>query len=396
MQDKEFKTKVLLVDDQPIVAETVHNMIRSESEIEFYYCDNPTHALQYANEINPTLILQDLVMPDVDGLVLVKFFRANPKTKDIPLIVLSTKEEPAIKAEAFSLGANDYLVKLPDKIELIARIKYHSAAYIRLLERNDAYAKLADKQKILNAELMEAADYVRSLLPAPLNKENEVINTEWFFLPSMQLGGDAFGYHWLDDKHFAVYLLDVCGHGVGAALLSISVVNVLRSQTLFHTNFHDPVSVLTQLNTAFPMEKHNNMFFTIWYGVYNCSERVIHYSSGGHPPALLLSRSKDTTSCQVQELGTQGLVIGAMPDVKFTSDRIKIDHQAKLLLYSDGVYEIQKSDGIMLQLEEYIELIKQKFNTGSMELENIVNISKQFNGPGHFQDDFSILQVDFK
>jgi PleD family two-component response regulator len=148
-----FQTKVLLVDDQPIIAETVREMIKNEKDISFYYCDHPTKAIQIANEIHPTLILQDLVMPEVDGLVLVKYFRANALTKEIPLIVLSTKEESKIKAEAFALGANDYLVKLPDKIELIARIRYHSRGYIRLLERNEAYAKLAEKQKMLNAEL---------------------------------------------------------------------------------------------------------------------------------------------------------------------------------------------------------------------------------------------------
>ena len=79
-----------------------------------------------ANELAPTVILQDLVMPEIDGLTLVKFFRANPATREVPMIVLSTKEEPIVKAEAFSVGANDYLVKLPDRLEMIARIRYHS------------------------------------------------------------------------------------------------------------------------------------------------------------------------------------------------------------------------------------------------------------------------------
>jgi sigma-B regulation protein RsbU (phosphoserine phosphatase) len=73
--------------------------------------------------VQPTVILQDLVMPDIDGLQLVKFFRANKATREVPMIVLSSKEEPAIKAQAFALGANDYQVKLPDKLELIARIR---------------------------------------------------------------------------------------------------------------------------------------------------------------------------------------------------------------------------------------------------------------------------------
>ena len=88
------------------------------------------------------MILQDLVMPDIDGLTLVKNFRANEATRETPMIVLSTKEEPAVKAEAFALGANDYIVKLPDRLELLARIRYHSKGYIALLQRNEAYQAL--------------------------------------------------------------------------------------------------------------------------------------------------------------------------------------------------------------------------------------------------------------
>ena len=222
---KTYPISVLLVDDQVIVAAAIRKMLEDQPDISFHYCGDPTKALKVAAEVLPTVILQDLVMPDIDGLRLVQYFRANPATRDIPMIVLSTKEEPKIKAEAFAMGANDYIVKLPDKVELIARIRYHSESYVRLLQRNQAYEKLEENQDILNAELKEAAAYVTSLLPEPLN---DTIKTSWRFIPSTQLGGDAFGYHWLDNDNFALYLLDVCGHGVGAALLSISLVNVLR------------------------------------------------------------------------------------------------------------------------------------------------------------------------
>src|SRR6516164_2604323 len=159
---------VLLIDDQPIVAESVRRMLAGEPDVVFHYCQEPAKAIETANRTQPTVILQDLIMPDIDGLMLVKFFRANKATRDIPMIVLSSKEEPAIKAQAFALGANDYLVKLPDKLEVIARIRYHSRGYIALLERNDAYARLAESQRELATEVNRAARYVQSLLPAPL------------------------------------------------------------------------------------------------------------------------------------------------------------------------------------------------------------------------------------
>nr|MCU0873472.1 response regulator [Pirellulaceae bacterium] len=159
---------VLLVDDQPIVAEAVRRMLAPDSDIAFHYCQDPTQAIARANALGPTVILQDLVMPELDGLTLVKFFRVNPVTRETPLIVLSTKEEPVVKAEAFATGANDYLVKLPDRLELVARVRYHSKGYIAQLERNEAYAKLAESQRLLAEEVGEAAKYVRSLLPAPI------------------------------------------------------------------------------------------------------------------------------------------------------------------------------------------------------------------------------------
>ena len=124
---------MLLIDDQAISAEAVRRWLATESDIDFHYCSDPSQAVELANQIRPTVILQDLVMPDIDGLMLVKFFRVNPATRETPMIVLSSREEPLIKAEAFSLGANDYLVKWPDKVELIARLRYHSKGYINLL-----------------------------------------------------------------------------------------------------------------------------------------------------------------------------------------------------------------------------------------------------------------------
>ncbi len=154
---------------------------------------------------------------------------------------------------------------------------------------------------------------MRSLLPPPLQHQ---IKTDWRFIPSTQLGGDAFGYHWLDENHFAIYLLDVCGHGVGAALLSISVVNLLRSETLLQADFDDPSSVLAALNLAFQMEKHNNMFFSIWYGVYNRDKSEILYASGGHPPAILITGASGQEA-KTFMLKTPGVVIGALPEPLF-------------------------------------------------------------------------------
>lgn len=144
-----YAIKVLLVDDQALIGEAVRRALLSETEVAFRYCGNPADALRVADEFKPTVILQDLVMPGVDGLTLVRRYRENPATQSIPIVVLSTKEEAATKRDAFALGANDYLIKVPDAIELIARVRHHSKAYINQLERDEAYRALAESQRKL-------------------------------------------------------------------------------------------------------------------------------------------------------------------------------------------------------------------------------------------------------
>jgi signal transduction histidine kinase len=121
---------VLLVDDQAVVHEAVSQMLTTETEIVHHYCCDPSNAVAMAIAVAPTVILQDLVMPEINGIRLIRQFRDTAATREVPIIVLSSNDEPQTKAEAFACGANDYLVKLPDRIELIARIRYHSQAYL--------------------------------------------------------------------------------------------------------------------------------------------------------------------------------------------------------------------------------------------------------------------------
>jgi two-component system chemotaxis family response regulator WspR len=146
------RTMVLLVDDQPMVAEAVRRKLVGLPDIDLHYCADGAEAIKQAIRIKPSVILQDLVMPTIDGLDLVRLYRANPATADTPIIVLSSEEDPAIKSKAFSVGANDYLVKLPDKVELIARIRYHSRAYTNRIQRDEAFSALQESQR----QLMEA------------------------------------------------------------------------------------------------------------------------------------------------------------------------------------------------------------------------------------------------
>jgi len=388
----DYRIKVLLVDDQQIVAEAIRRMLVSETDIDFHYCPDPAQALSIARELSPTIILQDLVMPDIDGLLLLKFYRANAATRDIPVIVLSSQEEPVTKAKAFELGASDYLVKLPNRVELIARVRHHSRGYIHLLERNEAFQALRESQQALAEDVAQAEKYVTSLLPEKIATDSVV--TDWKFIPSAKLGGDSFGYHWIDDDHLACYLLDVCGHGVKSALMSVSAMNVLRAQSLPACDFRDASQVLSALNNAFLMDMHNQMYFTIWYGVYNKTTRELNYSGAGHPPALLLS-GDPTAKSHCEQLESQGPMNGVMEDMPYDGVRTTVAPGSRLYLYSDGVCELHRVDESMWPFQEFIDSMCEPLAMGESILERIQSIGRRVQGGTPFLDDFSILELKF-
>ena len=168
---------VLLVDDQAIVAQALRRMLKDLPDIDLHYCADPMDAVVEANRIRPSVILQDLVMPAIDGLDLVQLFRANPGTAETPIIVLSSEEDAEIKSRAFALGANDYLVKLPDKTELIARIRYHSRACLNQIQRDDAFRALRESQQQLLITNTKLISLNQSLEEATRVKAEFIANT---------------------------------------------------------------------------------------------------------------------------------------------------------------------------------------------------------------------------
>lgn len=179
---KEYAVMVLLVDDQAMVGEAIRRALVNQPNIDFHYCANPAEAIAVAEQIEPTVILQDLVMPGIDGLALVRQYRTNPVTSNIPIVVLSTNEDPAMKSDAFAAGANDYLVKLPANVELIARIRYHSKAYVNQLQRDEAYRALRESQQQLMETIIELQQLTNVDGLTELSNRryfNEYMDTQW-------------------------------------------------------------------------------------------------------------------------------------------------------------------------------------------------------------------------
>jgi serine phosphatase RsbU (regulator of sigma subunit) len=245
-----------------------------------------------------------------------------------------------------------------------------------------------EREEDLRRDLDKARSYVRSLLPPPV--ASGPIRTDWCYRPSAQLGGDAFIYGALDDDHFFASLVDVSGHGVGAAMHSVSVLNVLRQRALPATDLRDPAAVLASLNLMFPMEAHDGMFFTIWYGVYARSRRELSYATAGHHAAYLRLGASE-----LQPLRTRGPMIGAIPDVPFTAARTAIAPGSVLYVFSDGVFEVTRADGAQCGLEDFLPLLGADGAGTSGESARIFDAVRRRARRGPLDDDYSFLAVTF-
>ena len=227
---EEYKIMVLLVDDQAMVGEAVRRALMNERHIDFHFCARAEEALRVAEKTQPTVILQDLVMPGVDGLTLVRQYRLNPATRDIPIIVLSSKEDAEIKRDAFAAGVNDYMVKLPDAIELIARIRYHSRSYNNMLQRDAAYRALRESQQQLqksNFELQRLTNTDGLTGIANRRYFDDYLDAEWKRAKRMQ---QEISLLLIDVDNFKLYN-DNYGHVAGDLVLK-NVAQALESNAM--------------------------------------------------------------------------------------------------------------------------------------------------------------------
>ncbi|MGH8772386.1 MAG: PP2C family protein-serine/threonine phosphatase, partial [Burkholderiales bacterium] len=245
-------------------------------------------------------------------------------------------------------------------------------------ELNESREALLRTHRRLEQELHDAARYISSILPQPVRTP---LIADWRYIPSTELGGDSFGYRWLDDRRFALYLLDVCGHGVGAALLSVAAINTLRSEGLPNVDFRAPARVLTALNQAYPMEKHNDLYFTIWYGVYDQVMRQLEYAAAGHPPAILVAERPDGGR-RIDKLQGKGPALGLVPEAIYHSQQCSLPHPSRLFVFSDGTFEVRKLDGSMLDFDEFVNVLVQpaKSESGESELDRLLNFVRELHG----------------
>jgi predicted ATPase len=240
----------------------------------------------------------------------------------------------------------------------------------------------------MRAEFAAGIQYVRDCIPPPMDG---LVSVDWRYCPASTLGGDAIGYHWVDDDHLALYLIDVTGHGLDAALLSVSVANVIRAGALAGADMKEPDQVLAKLNDAFQGEQHGERYFTTWYGVYHCLNRTMTWTGGGHPPSILLVRGEPNPLL----LPSSGLIMGVLRGVDFPARSCRIPVGARLLILSDGVFEIFRDGHSVWDLDACVAHLAALADFQGSLVDGLLDHVRQLRGSPDLEDDFSVIEARF-
>jgi sigma-B regulation protein RsbU (phosphoserine phosphatase) len=338
-----------------------------------------------------------------DDIMVVEDATLDPRFADNPLVIGELHVRfyaghPVRSPEGFKVATLCMMDRSPrtfsehdrEVLRMLAKMVERELSLVDAidLQKNllEIQADLVESEKKFRDELNQAAHYVESLLPGKMSDGR--ILTDWFYKPSALLGGDAFGQRWLDEDRMAFFILDVCGHGVSSALLSISVLNVLRGAPLDRFPFESPAGTLQRLNQAFPMEGNDSKYFTIWYGVLNQKTGELIYASAGHPPALLFPPGK---TCGHSSLATKAMPIGWLPIHNFPEATVHVEPGAQVWIYSDGAYEFKQPDGEWYSFDRFTDLVCSHARSDQDSIPSTVRALYQLQGREEFEDDAAIF-----
>ena len=297
------------------------------------------------------LVLLDEMMPGIDGFEVLRRIRETYSPTQLPVIMATAKDQPSDIVQALEAGASDYVTKPLEFPVVMARVGTQlalkrSVDQIVALEA-DLSAQNKELERVnakMKRDLRTAAKLQKALLPGALPKTGGTAFA-WLYAPCDELAGDILSVYELDEHHAGMYLLDVSGHGVPAALLSVTLSRVLapvpgreslvmrdRAGVLEPT---PPVEVLKELNRRFPMDGAISQYFTMIYGVLDTRTGELRYSCAGHAgPAVV--RADGTAEL----LESPALAIGWDPDAVYEDLRLTLRPGDRVYIYSDGISEV--------------------------------------------------------
>lgn len=283
--------------------------------------DNPTGA-----EAPISLILMDMMMPEIDGIEACRRIQEQERFRDIPIIFVTALGDSNKLAEALDAGASDYVMKPINKVELLARIR----SALRLKYEKDWHK---ERDKRIFQELDLAKQVQRSVLSGPIH--NDEVKISAIYKPSSELAGDFYAWYELGQGKYGIILLDMMGHGISSSLVCMYIYSALQD-TIKNTT--DPVQLVQELNHRM-LQLHTsnqlmNYYFTAIYFVLDTQQRTIEYVNAGHPPGIAYV---DGVPLLLNE-GCSG--IGFFPDIKISKGTISYKDNVKVLLYTDGLLDM--------------------------------------------------------
>jgi sigma-B regulation protein RsbU (phosphoserine phosphatase) len=344
---------ILLIEDELV---TRTSMVARLTRLGYRVleAENGLVGLDVAKRERPDLFIVDWMMPEMDGPTFCEAVRRDPLLKSSQLLLMTSQDKPAQIAEGLARGADDFLSKSASKHEIVARVQagLRASRLVRELETTagelaSSMQLLQRKQEETEADLHTAAGFIHSQLP-PQGNPVQGIALAWEYQPSLLLGGDLFGVMAIDQDHLGLYILDASGHGVAAALRSVSLMTFLRVDNMLQLlGSYDPEKVLNEANRRFPLSADGE-YFTLWVGLLHLPTGSLSYAVAGHPGALLCSAQSPS-----RWLTRSSFPLGFDPSAQFTQDRLVLKPADRLFLLSDGIYEVPSSSGELWGRERF-------------------------------------------
>lgn len=383
MSRTEEKNTLLLVDDDSENIRIVNSILGDKYKIRV--ATNGVKALELAKvEPSPGLILLDVIMPYLDGYEVCSHLKADPRTRDIPVIFLTGKTEVGDETRGFEVGAVDYIHKPFSPPIVTARVRTH-------LMLRDAHETVARQLSTTNSELEMARQVQLSILPRTIPRLPG-LEIAARYLPMSSVAGDFYDFLAVDKKHIGVLIADVSGHGLPAALIASMLQSALAWQS---PHASDPARVLSGLNQSI-YGKFDNHYVTAAYVFIDMDKGAVNYAGAAHPP-LLLWRAK---SGRVEEYVENGLMLGPFPDSQYSVSSFSVGKGDRIVLFTDGVVEAKNSSAGEFGVNRLREALESKHDLPICRfvdalLYAVSSWSGDAIGP-HQSDDITLLTIDFK
>lgn len=386
--------KVLIVDDSVDNRRLLMRALQ-KSGYDLAEAVNGKEALALTREFLPDIILLDIMMPELDGYQVCAALKSDPATADIPIIFLSAKTDTQDKIKGLEIGGVDYIIKPFDRGEVLARVRTQ-------LKLRSLMKEVLDKQKRLDEDLKAAAAIQTCLLPQNI-PEIDRYRLAWNFSPCDETGGDIFNILRLDENHIAFYILDVSGHGVPAAMVTVSVSQMLQPYSgcltgcvkkkinmMPYYTIVSPQKVMQALDQEYPLERFNK-YFTIVYFVIDLPGGMMTYSNAGHPAPLLLHNNGQITS-----LNKGGTIIGLNGAVPFEEEKIQLEAGDKIIVFTDGIIEHENKQGEAFGQQRFEEVLKQAASQPvSQILDKVYESVRCFGKNSPVLDDMTLLGLEY-